>query len=66
VLSTQKQRQRYYYFRNLISGISGVAAFASIGGVLGIPLGIVAAILAYFSLAPIIAFFICLFEQMAS
>jgi len=66
VLSSQKQRQRYYYFKNITAGLCGIATFVGLGGVFGIALGVAATVLAYFTVAPIVAFLICLFEQMAS
>lgn len=66
VLSSQKQRQRYYYFKNGIAFVSGLFIFVQLGGVIGFALGIVGAFIAIFTIAPIIAFLICLIEQMAS
>lgn len=66
VLSTQKQRQRFYWVRNMISFFCGVATFYEIGGVLGGLLALAALVVAYFTIAPVLAFIACLFEQMYS
>lgn len=70
VLSTQKNRQRYFYFKNTIAAVCGIAAYVKIsslfGSALGVGVAVIAAILAYLTVAPVIAFLICLFEQIAS
>lgn len=70
VLSTPKRRQSYFYFRNLIAGGCGIAAYvklgASLGAAIGAGIGVAAAVAAYFTIAPVIALLICLFEQMSS
>jgi hypothetical protein len=66
VLSTQKQRQRFFYFRNFSAGACALMAGVEIGGGMGLAVGFVVLFLAYYTVAPIIAFIICLIEQMAS
>ena len=66
VLSTPKQRQRFFYFRNGTALISGVLVFTSVTGTLGAILGVLAVPVAYLTIAPIVAFVICLVEQMLS
>jgi len=70
VLSTPKRRQSYFYFRNLIAGGCGIAVYVKTSTLLGMymagGIGFIAAVAAFFTIAPVIAFLICLFEQMAS
>jgi hypothetical protein len=66
VLSTPKQRQRFIWGRNMVALICAVGVYHTIGGALGVGLGVVALIGSYFTVAPVIAFIACLFEQMYS
>lgn len=66
VLSTPKQRQRFFWGRNMVSLLFAAGAYHSIGGALGVGLGVVTLIGAYFTVAPMIAFIACLIEQMFS
>jgi hypothetical protein len=70
VTSTRKSRQRFYYFRNLTSAICAIVVFQYLSGAsIGLYLSIAGAIagfaIGYMTIAPIVAFIICLIEQMA-
>lgn len=66
VLSTPRQRQRFYWVRNIASLFCAVAAFQVVGGDYGWMLAFGALIVGYFTVAPVVAFIVCLFEQMHS
>lgn len=66
VLSTPKQRQRFFYFRNGTAILAGALVFTSVTGTFGAILGVLAIPLAYFTVSPIIAFIVCFVEQMLS
>jgi hypothetical protein len=70
VLSSPKQKQRYFYFKHLISGLCGIIAYTHFSAGLGVTAALIisvgAALLAFLTIAPVVAFLICLFEQMAS
>lgn len=71
VLSTQKQRQRFFWFRNVISMLCayGVFQFFANTGVaqeLVWAAALAALVISYFTLAPVVAFIICFIEQMLS
>jgi hypothetical protein len=66
VLSTKTQRQRFFYVRNLIAFLCAVATFQFFGGAIGGGLAAVALLLSYITVAPVIAFIICLIEQLGS
>lgn len=66
VTSTAKERQRYFYCKNLTSVLIGIFVFANLEGLLGIGLGIAASLISNFTISPIVAFVICLFEQINS
>lgn len=66
VLSTKKQRQAFFYFRNLIAFACALVTFKFVNGSLGLGLAVVTLILSYMTIAPVVAFVICLFEQMLS
>jgi hypothetical protein len=63
VTSTRKERQRYFYFKNLVSVIVAVLVFVNVGGLPGAVLAIIAALISNFTISPIVAFLICLCEQ---
>lgn len=66
VLSTKKQRQTFFYFRNLVAFICALVTFKFVGGSIGLGVAVVALVLGYITIAPIVAFIICLIEQMLS
>jgi len=67
VLSTQKQRQRFIWARNMISLGCAVWAYQAIGGGgVGAAIAVAALVAAYLTVAPILAFVACLIEQMYS
>lgn len=66
VLSTKTQRQRFFYFRNITAFLCGIAVFTFVGGTAGYILAVVAFLLSYITVAPIVAFIICLAEQLLS
>lgn len=66
ILSTQKRRQQFYYVRNITSLFSGIAFGQYIGGGIGFFFGVIAIVVAYMTIAPIIALLVCLIEQMYS
>jgi hypothetical protein len=66
VLSTQKQRQRFYWIRNFVALCCAAGAFKLVGGSLGAIAAAGALLGGYFTVAPLIAFAVCLFEQMNS
>lgn len=66
VLSTTRQRQRYYWVRNFVSLFCAVGTFQIVGGDFGWILALVGLIGGYFTVAPVIAFLVCLFEKMHS
>lgn len=66
VLSTKKQRQSFFYFRNLTALACALVTFKYIGGSIGLGLAVVALVVGYMTVAPVVAFIICLLEQMLS
>lgn len=66
VLFTQKRRQLFYWVRNLVAFIAAVSVFHEVGGGLGAGLAVLALFVAYYTVAPVVAFAACLFEQMYS
>lgn len=71
VLSTQKQRQRFFWFRNVISMGCAYGAFqffVTTGMAQELVWGaaFAALVISYFTLAPVVAFIICFIEQMLS
>lgn len=66
VLSTRKQRQRFYWARNVISFACAALAFHAIGGTLGLVVAVGALCGAYFTVAPVLAFLMCLVEHLYS
>ncbi len=66
VLSTKKQRQAFFYFRNLIALACALVSFKYIGGSIGLGVGVVVLVVGYMTIAPVVAFIICLLEQMLS
>ncbi|MCQ8103459.1 hypothetical protein NP590_05005 [Methylomonas sp. SURF-2] len=66
VLSTQRQRQRFYWIRNFVALFCAAGTFKVVGGTLGGIVAIGALLGGYFTIAPVIAFLVCLFEQMNS
>jgi hypothetical protein len=66
VTSTAKDRRRYFYFKNLVSVLVAAFVFVNIGGFIGGGLAIVAALISNFTISPVVAFLICLCEQILS
>lgn len=66
VLSTQKQRQRFYYFRYFTALFCAFGAFQAVDGPVGIGLGVVSLIIGYFTIAPVVAFLVCFIEKICS
>jgi hypothetical protein len=66
LLSTRKQRQRFFYFRNLAAFAGAVGAYSYVGGMGGLALAAGALVVGYFTLAPVVAFAICYIEEMNS
>lgn len=66
VLSTRQQHQRYYWARNVISLGCGAWTFHALGGGIGIASGLAAMVIAHFTVSPVVAFVLCLIEQMCS
>ncbi|RYH62358.1 MAG: hypothetical protein EON54_09470 [Alcaligenaceae bacterium] len=66
VLSARGQQQRYYWARNIISLGCGAWAFHALGGGLGFAIALAAMVLAQFTVSPVVAFVLCLIEQMCS
>lgn len=63
VLSGSKQRQRFFWARNIISVLCAAAAFQSVGGVTGVAIAGLVLFTAYFTIAPVAAFIACFIEQ---
>lgn len=66
VLSSKKQRKRFFWFRNVISVFFAFLAYQEVGGTLGWLALALALIVSYFTVAPTIAFVICFIEEMGS
>lgn len=66
VLSTRQQQQRYYWARNMISLGCGAWAFYSLVGGMGTAIGLAAMVIAHFTVSPVVAFVLCLIEQLCS
>lgn len=66
VLSTKKQRQAFYYFRGIVSLLCAVAVFKMAPEEWSIILAGAGLVVSYLTVAPVIAFIICLAEQMFS
>lgn len=66
VLSTRRQQQRYYWARNMISLGCGAWAFHALVGGMGIAIGFSVIVIAHFTVSPVVAFVLCLIEQMCS
>lgn len=64
VLSTKKRRQTFFYFRNLIALVCAGVTYKFVGGSIGLGVAAIALVLGYMTIAPVIAFLICLIEQM--
>ena len=66
VLSSRKQRQRFSWFRVMISFVAAFLAGSQFSDTLAIGVGIIALPIAYMTVAPVLAFIICLIEGMLS
>ncbi|WP_296246270.1 hypothetical protein [uncultured Stenotrophomonas sp.] len=66
VLSSRKQRQRFFYFRSFITIGCGIAAFKLFDGDIALLVGLGGLVVGYFTVAPVVAFLICFFEQLLS
>lgn len=66
ILSTQKQRQRFYYFRNLTALCCAVGGFHFAAQHFAWAAAIVGLFAGYLIIGPVVAFLVCLIEQMYS
>ena len=66
VLTTPKQRIRFFWIRSILAGASGFYAAQFVPGALGVALGFAAAAVSFYTVAPVIALVICFVEQMLS
>ena len=66
VLSSRKQRQRFSWFRVMITFVVAFLAGSQFNDTLAIGIGIIALPIAYMTVAPVLAFLICLVEGMLS
>lgn len=65
ILATPKQRKRFFWFRN-ISALGIGVLVSQVHPTFGVWLSIPAALLAYFTVSPIIALIVCYIEEMLS
>jgi hypothetical protein len=65
ILSTPKQRKRFFWVRNMATLFSGGAIY-QLPEPFGIWLCVPGAILTYFTVAPVIALIVCFIEEMFS
>lgn len=66
ILSTPKQRARFFWIRSVVAGASGFYAGQFVAGEIGIVLGFAVAALSFYTLAPVVALVLCFIEQMLS
>jgi hypothetical protein len=66
VLSSTKQRQRFIWFRLVISLVAAFWVSAYFSGLVALGLGVAAFPIAYMTVAPVLAFSICLVEGILS
>jgi hypothetical protein len=68
ILSTNKQKKRFFYFRNLSAVILAVVAYVEldnrVGGFFAVGLAFLALFVAYKTVSVLIALSICFIEQM--
>jgi hypothetical protein len=66
VLSSRKQRQRFSWLRIMISFATAFVVGSQFSDALAIALGLLTLPIAYITVAPVLAFTICLLEGMLS
>ncbi|MEI6336869.1 MAG: hypothetical protein WCS87_20105 [Methylococcaceae bacterium] len=62
VLSTKRKRQNFFNIRMLVTFACAGAAYNFFGGTVGVVAGFVAIFISYMTVAPIVAFTLCLLE----
>jgi hypothetical protein len=66
ILSTPKQRRRFFWVRNMATFFIGLAVFYKLPDPWGMILVLPAALLTYFTVAPVVALIVCFVEEMMS
>jgi hypothetical protein len=66
VLSSRKQRERFSWFRVMITLVAALLTGSQFSDMLAIGVGIITLPIAYMTVAPVLAFVVCLIEGMFS